>query len=302
MDLPHDQPRDAPGGRVDGRVDGRMPGRMPGRTHGRMYDWMYDSHVHLSDPEFAPVIGGMLRYMSRTRVMSCCVSTDAASSARTLALARSSPLVIPFVGVHPDSAAEGPDGALEIAADPLVAGIGEVGLDPAYPRDGQLATFRAMLEAAARLDVPVSVHSRNSLDEVLDVAASYGVRVLLHWFDGSRRQLARAMELGMYVSYGPASVRAAGRMSTARRADPGLILAETDGPVRFRGCFGGRPGGPHLVPSVIAGLAGALGRGFADAAALLGRNTRRYLGARYNTPPPATPRSEQDPPALGRGA
>jgi len=73
------------------------------------------------------------------------------------------------VGIHPHQVAEegiAPIGQLiELAADPLVVGIGETGLDFYYdnsPRDDQRTNFRAHIEAARETGLPVIVHTRDA--------------------------------------------------------------------------------------------------------------------------------------------
>lgn len=245
--------------------------------------WLYDSHVHLSDPEYAPYAEELLAGMREARIRACCVSTDAASSEATLRLASQSDLVLPFVGVHPERAEEGA-GAVEgiIRENPGIAGIGEIGLDPAYaPGDAeakrQRDVFGRMLEASERLGLPVSIHSRGSLDEILDILTSYGGRALLHWFDGNKKQLRRAMEMKLYVSYGPVSIYANDKRALMSRTDESRILVETDGPVRFSRCFGGVPAQPCHVPSVALCVSQVLGREYDETVSMLGRNTESYL-------------------------
>ena len=57
---------------------------------------------------------------------------------------------------------------------------------------------------------PVSIHSRKTLDEIFEIIYHRLILngVLLHWFDGNKNQLKHAMDLGMYVSYGPLLVYA----------------------------------------------------------------------------------------------
>lgn len=214
----------------------------------------------------------------------CCVSTDLDSSIRTLELARQSRLVLPFVGMHPDSAQDDPKVVEELASERRneIVGIGEIGLDGTPPHGAeqiqQRAVFERMMGMAERFGRPVSVHSRRALDDVLDTVPSFGVKaVLLHWFDGSKRHLARAMDLDCYVSYGPVSVYASDKRSLIARTRSDRILAETDGPVQFSRCFGGRSAQVGFLPSVVLCIAGALKVSYCEASLLLERNTERFL-------------------------
>ena len=92
----------------------------------------------------------------------------------------------------------------------IIDGIGEIGLDRSYVEsknicyERQKEIFCSMLALAEKTKKPVSVHSRRSLDDILEMFKTYNLgNVLLHWFDGNSKQLTRAMDMGLYVSYGP---------------------------------------------------------------------------------------------------
>ena len=237
---------------------------------------LYDSHIHLSDPHYADEMEYVLEYMRRTGTAACCVSTNLEDSAATLRLAGD--VVLPFVGIHPQFAGENVEGIRLMAESHNISGIGEIGLDPTYGTDGQAAAFEAQLEIAEKIGLPVSVHSRKSLDAVLDTLTSYKCTASLHWFEGSKRRLRRAGDMGLYVSYGPLAAYAADKRRLASLTRPDRILVETDGPVPFSGCFGHIPAHPAFLPSVVFALAGALGRTYDSMLEALLTNTQAYLG------------------------
>ncbi|MDD9809973.1 MAG: TatD family hydrolase [Thaumarchaeota archaeon] len=243
---------------------------------------LYDTHVHLADAAYAPMGPAVLAAMEALDIAAACVSTTEADSALAVAMAARFPRVLAFVGVHPDGAGGGTGGIGRLVEAGGVSGIGEVGLDPTVTDEAgyarQRAEFGGLLEIAERHGLPVSVHSRKSADDVMDMLSSYGVRAALHWFDGNRRQLARALDMGAYVAYGPVSVYAADKRSLIARTDPSLILAETDGPVRFSRCFGGMPAQPCHVPSVALCMARARGVPYGEMREALAANSRRWLG------------------------
>ena len=59
------------------------------------------------------------------------------------------------------------------------------------------------------------------------------------------------------------------------------LLVESDGPRRFGGELGGAPGEPAAVARVAAAIAGLRGLPLDETVALLGENTRRWLGDRF---------------------
>ena len=247
-----------------------------------------DSHIHLSDPQYAPDMDSVLQGMKSLGMRACCVSVNHQNSLETLELAKRSSLVLPFTGIHPEHAADDLEGIISMIREnrDMIAGIGEIGLDPTYgDAQRQAHVFEALLSCAQELGKPVSVHSRKSLDDILDIMTSYDAeRSLLHWFDGSKRQLARAMDMGFFVSFGPVMIYANDKQALLSRCDESKILVETDGPVRFSRCFEGKPADIGFIPSVIFAASKILKRSFDDTASLLEQNADSYLGRYKNTP------------------
>lgn len=224
------------------------------------------------------------------RIKAVSVSMDMESSKRNLELAGSCrDVVIPFIGTHPWSAGESLDDFTGfLTSNPSnTAGIGEIGLDRKYvsgnkEEDGyrrQRKVFESMLSFAEKFGKPTSIHSRGSLDDVLSTLGSYKLKgVLLHWFAGSKKQLKQATDSGYYVSYGPVLVYSKDKRSLLKETPPELVLVETDGPVRYAGCFERRAALPSFLPSVALALAGTLRINYDDACSMLVRNSARYLG------------------------
>lgn len=156
-----------------------------------------------------------------------------------------------IVGAHPhnakdyDAAAE--ERLIELAGDPRVVGIGEIGLDFHYdhsPRDAQRAAFRAQLAIAHRLELPAIIHLREAHDEGLAIIEEIGVPAagcVIHCFTGDTELVEKFVAMGCYVSFaGPVTFKNADVIRSAAAAVPiDRILTETDcpfmAPEPFRG-------------------------------------------------------------------
>ena len=251
----------------------------------------FDSHIHLSDAEYAYGLDYVVSHLEHLDIAACAVSMDYPDSVRTLEISETSCHILPFVGIHPERVYEDDvDDALYNLVSMAeqnkdrICGIGEIGLDPTYVDDGlvptrQVRAFEDMLELAARLDKPVSIHSRKTLDQIFDVMTSFDARrASLHWFDGSKKQLARAQDMEFYISYGPVSVYANDKQKLIVLSEIDKLLVETDGPVRFSRCFGYKVGQACFVTSVINTIAETHQMTFDFAASLIAKNSAEYLG------------------------
>jgi TatD DNase family protein len=248
--------------------------------------WLTDAHIHLSDSEYLADLDYILVAMDKLKIKACCVSMDNATSKSTLDLGKRSTLVLPFIGIHPEKANDDLNSMTELIRknSDKISGIGEIGLDKTYVSDEagfsrQILVFKEMLSLAEKLDKPVSIHSRKTLDEIFSILPSYSMKgVLLHWFSGSKKQLQKAMELGCFVSYGPAMVYSQDKQVLLELTDLDKILLETDGPVRFSRCFGLKTAQITFLPSVLFCAAGILRKSYDEMLLIVEKNTSSYLG------------------------
>jgi len=248
--------------------------------------WLTDAHIHLSDEEYSQDIPFILTSMEKMKIRACCVSMDLQSSENTLELGQKSRLVLPFVGMHPEKAADDLEPLVKLIEknSKQISGIGEIGLDKTYVSNQdefkrQETVFRTMLSIAEKLNKPVSIHSRATLDEILAILPSYSISAtLLHWFAGSKKQLKAAMELGCYASYGPSMIYAQDKQVLLSETNRDRILVETDGPVRFSRCFGLKAGQITFLPSVVFCASKILNKTYDDISYEIEQNSKRYLG------------------------
>jgi TatD DNase family protein len=248
--------------------------------------WLTDAHIHLSDAEYSGDMGHILTAMNKMKMRACCVSMDNSSSKSTLELGKRSPLVLPFIGIHPEKAEDDLDAMINLVTknSDKISGIGEIGLDRTYVSDEsgfsrQVRVFRELLSLAEKLGKPVSIHSRRTLDEIFSILPSYSISgVLLHWFSGSKKQLQQAMDLGCFMSYGPAMVYSQDKQVLFLRTSPDKILLETDGPVRFSRCFGSKTAQITFLPSVLFCAANLLAKSYDEMLLAVEQNMNSYLG------------------------
>lgn len=188
------------------------------------------------------------------------------------------------VGVHPHQAGEegqkSPERLVELAADPLVVGIGESGLDYFYessPRDVQARSFRAHIRAAQQTGLPLVVHARDAdedvaaiLREEYEAGGPYGC--VMHCFSSGRGLAEAALALGFYISFsGIVTFKKSDELRAIASDVPAdRILIETDAPYLAPVPKRGKPNEPGYVSYTADFLAEHLGLSRAE----LGQRTR----------------------------
>lgn len=115
----------------------------------------------------------------------------------------------------------------------LVA-IGEIGLDYHWAKtqeekENQMECFLSMLDLARKLSLPVVIHSRNSMDEVIEVLAQHPPKlILMHCYGGKQEHTKKLLSLGALFSLPP--MRSKERKQAIKLAGIHNIVCETDAP------------------------------------------------------------------------
>ena len=256
---------------------------------------IFDSHAHYDSRQFGQsdqglpdrdaLLGAILPRAGVRRVMN--VGSDYPSSVQSLRLAKTYPFVSCAVGVHPESASDLENGWLEkieaLAGEGEVRAIGEIGLDyhyEPYSREDQLAVFSAQLELAGRLGLPVIVHSRDAVQDTMNLLREYRPRGIVHCFSGSAEPAKEVVALGMYVGFtGVVTFKNAKKaLKAAEAVPPERLLVETDCPYMAPEPHRGQRCDSSLLPFTIAALAKIKGVGEQELADLTYRNACKVYG------------------------
>lgn len=210
---------------------------------------LVDSHCHLTMDDFC---SDRMQVLERAKEASVRVivvpGIDLLSSRRAVELAESTSGLYAAVGVHPHGAEGWRSDMLhelrDLAQSKYVVAIGEIGLDyyrDYCPVDDQKAAFKDQLGLAAELKLPVIVHNRESLTDLLPILKEWQTRLpeelkdragVLHAYSGDLDQGKTAIESGFYLGVaGPVTFKnAEDRREVFRVLPMDRLLVETDAP------------------------------------------------------------------------
>ena len=141
--------------------------------------------------------------------------------------------------------------------------------------------FRAQMELAQRLAVPICIHDRDAHGDVMEVIRDYpGVRGVLHSFSGSVEMARELVELGYMISFsGTLTFTNARRPREVAAAIPqDRILIETDCPYLAPHPYRGTLNHSGMLEYTNRILAGILGITEEESALLTEDNARRFFG------------------------
>ncbi len=248
---------------------------------------LIDSHAHLDDRAFDGDRAAVIARCFEASIGVVCVGADLRSSRETIRLAARHRGIWATVGVHPHEAKSVTAevvSELEGLASVAVA-VGEIGLDyyrDLSPRAVQRRTFAEQLELAARFDLPVVIHNRDSTDDLLAILREHGSthRGVIHSFLGDRALAETFLEMGFHLGIGgPVTFPKNVVLRESLRAVPlDRILLETDSPYLTPVPYRGRRNEPSYVRFVAEVIAEIKGIAFDDVARQTTSNTLGLIG------------------------
>jgi TatD DNase family protein len=229
-----------------------------------------------------------------------------ASSLATIKLAESHPMLYAAIGVQPNESLTWDNASIpalrELAANPKVVSIGEIGLDyywEAAPHEHQQRVLREQLELASELELPVVIHLREKddapdgpcYDEAVDILDEWvtglgsGKEALrnnpgvLHSFSGSLETAQRAIGLNFCIGItGPVTFKNAQRKQEMVAQLPlDHILIETDAPYLAPHPHRGKRNEPAFVYEIADKIAQLQSRNQEEVAAITTRNASRLF-------------------------
>lgn len=210
-----------------------------------------DTHAHIYLPEFG---GDETELMARAagegvgRILMPAI--DAGTHAQMLAMEKRHHSCESMMGLHPCSVKENFRDELKLVQDHLekrkFVAIGETGLDFYWDltwKDSQFMSFEQQIEWALHYDRPVVIHSRNSIDECIEVVTNKQrgkLKGVFHCFSGNATQAKQIIDQGFYLGIGGVVTFKNGGLDKVME-DVSLenVVLETDAPylppVPFRG-------------------------------------------------------------------
>lgn len=256
---------------------------------------MFDSHCHLTDLADPDKAIAQARAAGVTRMLTC--GYHRRSNEQVLALHQRHPDLDFALGLHPWHADEPVEAVVELIETHRPTAIGEIGLDvwnksAPHGIERQTHVLEVLLELAARLSLPVSLHCRKALHLLLPILRRFPtVRGVLHAFSGSVEQAQPFIEQGFLIGVGGAITRwrASRIRACARRLCADHIVLETDAPAIPMENVRPMEVCPHHLPLVRDALAELQGTTPQHIEQVTDRNACAVFGAVFDRFEPLCP-------------
>lgn len=256
-----------------------------------------DSHTHLYAEEFDTDRDAMIRRAQLNKVSHLFLpAIDSTYHPKMLAVAgKYAEVCYPMMGLHPTSVKENYLDELNIVSDYLknpelkFCAIGEIGIDLYWDKTHeteQRLAFSQQLDLAVKYDLPVVIHTRNSMDIALGIVEDrHGSRLrgVFHCFSGNTEQAKRAINLGFMLGIGGVvTYKNSGLQAVVEYAGLEHLLLETDAPWLPPVPHRGQRNEPSYIPVIARKIAEIKNESLEKVADVTTANALRLFGLLLN--------------------
>ena len=250
-----------------------------------------DTHTHLYDEAFAGEEDLAVARAVKAGVTKMILpDIDSQTREAMLALAdRHEGRLFPCVGLHPTSVDAGWKSEMdqvEKHLDRKIFAIGEIGMDCYWSKEfirEQEEVLRIQLETAARMNLPVIIHSRESTELIINIlkdCSHLGLRGVFHAFSGSVETFRELQKTGdWYIGIGGVlTYKKASIAETVKQIPLERILLETDSPYLTPVPFRGKRNESGYIPHIAGRLAELCGTSLEEVANTTTENAQKLFG------------------------
>ena len=239
----------------------------------------WDTHTHLYLKEFDADRPDVIRHAIENNVTTMLLpNIDAETIQPMRQLCEQFPEhCFPTAGLHPTSVNKNYRDEMAIVETELKTqkchAVGETGIDLYWDTTffkEQEYCFNRQLELALQYNLPVIIHSRNSLNEIFDILRSFGSQLpsgVFHCFPGNVAEAEKAIELGFHLGIGGVVTFKKSNQNEIAKAIPlQHIVLETDAPYLAPVPFRGKRNDSSYIPVIAEHIATQTGKSLEEVA------------------------------------
>lgn len=254
---------------------------------------LIDTHAHIYTDEFAKDIDSILQAARDAQVLKIYMpNIDRLSIDAMHHLADTYPdLCLAMMGLHPCYVkADYREQLAEFKAlhdsDRTYHGVGEIGLDYYWDltfKKEQKVAFDTQIHWGMELNLPIIIHSRDSLDDTIDMVSTLqdgSLNGVFHCFNGTIEQAKKALDCGFYLGLGGVITFKNAKLGDMVKYLPqDRILLETDSPYLAPHPHRGNKNESKYLPVIAEKVAEFREETFEAVAAYTTKNANQMFGS-----------------------
>ncbi|HEX8315468.1 MAG TPA: TatD family hydrolase [Flavisolibacter sp.] len=257
-----------------------------------MQPFFIDTHAHIYLPEFDQNREKLLIAARDAGVKEIYLpAIDSSTHESMLQTEKDFPLCKSMMGLHPCSVKEDYENEISIIKNYLAGrkfiAVGEIGLDFYWDKTfakQQYEAFHQQIELALQYKLPIVIHSRNAIDECIDVVAQYpALRGVFHCFSGSEEQARKITELQFLLGIGGVvTFKNSGLDKVISRVGLSAVVLETDAPYLAPVPYRGKRNEPSYTKLVAEKISSVLGISVKEVGTITTRNAEKLFSFEEN--------------------
>lgn len=232
---------------------------------------IFETHCHLFDEQFKEDLNEVIKSAKEFSISKMLVLGDTLeNSKKAIKIANDNEGIYAAVGIFPCSChGENLSKCIDelkqlVKHNSKVICIGEIGLDYYWEKEEaqkkeQKEFFIAQLHLADELELPVSIHARDSIEDVYKILKEFMPKkgAILHCFSSSKEMMKKFVDLGCYISLGgPVTFKNAKTPKEVALEVPlGNLLVETDSPYLAPHPYRGKRNEPKFIVNTVQEIA-----------------------------------------------
>lgn len=229
---------------------------------------LFDTHCHLNVEAFKDDVDATIARARDVGVARfAVVGFDKETIKKSLELSAAHSEIYSIIGWHPTEAGsytkDIEDSLISMLKNERVIAMGEMGLDYYWmedPKEVQERIFRRQIQVAKELQLPISIHMRDAIEDTYRILKDEGVSQIggiMHSYSGDVRYMEKFLDLGMHISLsGVVTFKKAVEVHEVAKTVPlDRLLIETDAPYLAPVPYRGKRNEPSYVKFVAEEIA-----------------------------------------------
>lgn len=227
-----------------------------------------DTHAHLYDEQFADDRAEMINNAIDAGVTKMYLpNCDSTTIESMMQLSAQFPdNCYPMMGLHPCYVKNNYKEELAIVdkhlAENKFYAVGEIGLDYYWDltyKEQQIEAFKMQIDRALEYDLPIVIHSRESLQDSIDIVREKQngkLNGIFHCFSGNAEEAKQAIETGLYLGIGGVVTFKNSKLpEVLKEVDLSRLVLETDAPYLAPTPYRGKRNESSYIPLIAKKIA-----------------------------------------------
>ena len=176
----------------------------------------FDTHAHYDDEKFNSDRDEVILKLKNSGVTKCInMGCDIQSTKKAIELSKKYDHIYVAAGLHPENIPQTEEELWKtileienlIINNKKIVAVGEIGLDYHWKSDNielQKNAFIKQIELANKLKLPVSIHTRDAIDDMIHIIRKNKIENsgVLHCCPFNRELVKHGLENGLYIAFG----------------------------------------------------------------------------------------------------